>query len=609
MTKRPISTRIYLFITALALPLFLSSCQVGPQPTPRTYHVSPQGSNGASGTANAPLNSINAAAQKAQPGDTVLVHAGTYREWVNPPRGGNVEQGPIVYKAASDGQVRILGSERVSGWQRQNNGLYRVSLDPDFFGDFNPFSQLTRHPEYVEADEEGDGWGWLKYGRWTHRGDIIADGKGLTERETLEDLADHPMSWFVREDNGNTILWANLADLDPSQASVEVTSRPFAFFPSKPGLSHITVEGFSFENIATHWAPPTVFQPGAIGPNGGSHWVIKNNTVLYSKAVCISIGNPNGAADKANSGYHQVIDNVLLRCGQGGIAGETWNKHSLIAGNHIEDINYREEFGGWETAGIKHHNTSNLVIKNNLIRNIYTLDPERGAAHGIWNDFKNKDWRIESNVIIGAEASSILFEANWDGYPNVFANNVIVGGQVSAYSSRGDVMLHNLFLDIEHAWGNQDWQGRPTLADSYWLNNLFIGKGLDPEIEATDFHYRHNAYLAGAKPLPQEADATTLSGEVEWALHEDETGLSLQLTLPQSAEGLNVTPVKADMINLSLTITPSVPEGFAGSPRPTDYYAPGPFVHLTPGRHSYPLLPLSERYQKAKAFIENSSAR
>ncbi|MCP8900954.1 right-handed parallel beta-helix repeat-containing protein [Gilvimarinus xylanilyticus] len=572
----------------------------------RIYHVAPDGKNQASGTVDDPFKSINAAAQKAQPGDTVLIHAGTYREWVNPPRGGNAEQGPIHFKAADNAQVRILGSERVTGWQKQANGFYRVSLNPEFFGEFNPFDQLTRHPEYVSADEEGDGWGWLKYGRWTHLGDIIADGQGLTERKTLEELTDNPMSWHVTKDGENTVLWANFAALNPNEINVEVTSRPFGFFPSKAGLGYITVEGFSIENVATHWAPPTVFQPGAIGPNGGHHWVIKDNTVLYAKNLCISLGNPNSAANEAASGHHQVIDNVLLRCGQGGIAGQTWNKNSVIAGNRIEDVNYRKEFGGWETAGIKHHTTSNLVIKNNLVRNVYTLDPERGAAHGIWNDFQNKDWRIESNVIIGAEASSILFEANWDGHPNVFANNIIVGGRVSAFSSRGEVMAHNLFLNTEHTWGNQDWQDRPTIADSYWLNNLFIGNGLDPEIEATNFHYSHNVYLAGSKPLPNEDSATVIQGEAEWSLQQNLTSLSLQLTLPEAVATLSAPPVTADNIDLSLTINPSVPDTFSGTARPPGNHTPGPFAQLKPGTHVYPLLPLNNRYRRAKAFVESS---
>ena len=35
-----------------------------------------------------PFRTINQAAAVAQPGDTVVVHAGEYREWVRPRRGG-----------------------------------------------------------------------------------------------------------------------------------------------------------------------------------------------------------------------------------------------------------------------------------------------------------------------------------------------------------------------------------------------------------------------------------------------------------------------------------------------------------------------------------------
>ena len=35
-----------------------------------------------------PLKTISAAAELAQPGDTITVHAGVYRERIDPPRGG-----------------------------------------------------------------------------------------------------------------------------------------------------------------------------------------------------------------------------------------------------------------------------------------------------------------------------------------------------------------------------------------------------------------------------------------------------------------------------------------------------------------------------------------
>jgi len=60
----------------------------------REIHVSTKGQKQASGSVTDPLSSINLAAFVAQPGDTIIVHAGTYREYVKPPRGGTGEKNP-----------------------------------------------------------------------------------------------------------------------------------------------------------------------------------------------------------------------------------------------------------------------------------------------------------------------------------------------------------------------------------------------------------------------------------------------------------------------------------------------------------------------------------
>src|SRR5689334_13247136 len=43
-----------------------------------TYYVATNGSDSADGSAGAPFRTIQQAANRAQPGDTVLVHGGTY---------------------------------------------------------------------------------------------------------------------------------------------------------------------------------------------------------------------------------------------------------------------------------------------------------------------------------------------------------------------------------------------------------------------------------------------------------------------------------------------------------------------------------------------------
>ena len=54
----------------------------------REYHVSVKGIDTNDGSALKPFRTINFAAQIAEAGDVITVHAGTYRERIDPARGG-----------------------------------------------------------------------------------------------------------------------------------------------------------------------------------------------------------------------------------------------------------------------------------------------------------------------------------------------------------------------------------------------------------------------------------------------------------------------------------------------------------------------------------------
>ena len=82
------------------------------------YHVSVNGEDGAKGTEEYPFQSISRAAAVAVAGDTITVHAGIYREWVNPENGGTGEA-RIVYRAAGDGETVITGAEPIKEWKRR----------------------------------------------------------------------------------------------------------------------------------------------------------------------------------------------------------------------------------------------------------------------------------------------------------------------------------------------------------------------------------------------------------------------------------------------------------------------------------------------------------
>ncbi len=77
----------------------------------REYHVSVKGDDTNKGTSKAHFKTISKAAEVAQPGDVITVHEGTYREYINPLRGGESDQKRIVYQVSPGENVIIKGSE------------------------------------------------------------------------------------------------------------------------------------------------------------------------------------------------------------------------------------------------------------------------------------------------------------------------------------------------------------------------------------------------------------------------------------------------------------------------------------------------------------------
>jgi hypothetical protein len=76
----------------------------------KEYHAAKNGNDNNPGTAEVPLLSIQAAADRAQHGDTITVHQGIYREEIVPPGSGISAEKPIVYRAANGENVFQKGS-------------------------------------------------------------------------------------------------------------------------------------------------------------------------------------------------------------------------------------------------------------------------------------------------------------------------------------------------------------------------------------------------------------------------------------------------------------------------------------------------------------------
>jgi hypothetical protein len=96
---------------------------------PVILHVAPSGNDAFCGSSkeNA-LLTLDAAAERLNPGDTCLIHEGIYREILRPVRDGK-PAAPIRFQAAPGARVILSGLEPITDWEHVEGGLFRAAVD------------------------------------------------------------------------------------------------------------------------------------------------------------------------------------------------------------------------------------------------------------------------------------------------------------------------------------------------------------------------------------------------------------------------------------------------------------------------------------------------
>lgn len=181
----------------------------------RDIHVSTSGDNSNRGTRRAPLKTIQRAAELARPGDVVKVHAGIYREWINPPRGGESDKKRITFEAAKGEVVEIRGSELVRNWAKFERDVWKAVVPNSIFGTFNPYKEQIR----------GD---WFNgKGRPHHLGAVYLNGDWLVEAARLEEVMAAPGTPLPWLGQGGDQYLLNVAWLRPAGATVKSPASSF----------------------------------------------------------------------------------------------------------------------------------------------------------------------------------------------------------------------------------------------------------------------------------------------------------------------------------------------------------------------------------------------
>jgi alpha-N-arabinofuranosidase len=462
------------------------------------YHVSKTGSDHGQGNQRDPFLTINKAASVAVAGDTVIVHEGTYREWVKPKHKGLSEKRRITYQAAEGEKVVIKGSEHIQDWQHTEGNIWKTVLPNALFGNFNPYAEEVFGDWLVTIEEA------------KHLGDVYLNGMSFYEVSRLDQLVDpierteikdlwtneivplhNPKQtiyvWFVEVNDDHTTIYANFQGADPNKEFVEINVRRSCFFPEETGIDYITVRGFEMAHAATPWAPPTADQPGLLGTNWSKGWIIENNIIHDAKCSAVSIGKEASTGNNYRSirkdkpgyqyqlesvftaerngwsketiGSHIIRHNTIYDCGQNAIVGHLGCIFSEIHHNHIYNIAIKREFWGHEIGGIKLHAPIDVQIHHNRIHD---------CTLGIWLDWQIQGTRISKNVF-------------YRNYRDLFLE-----------VSHGPCIVDHNILTSEYAFENVSQGGA-------YINNLFGGKMIHRKVlnRSTQYHLPHSSKVAG----------------------------------------------------------------------------------------------------------------
>ncbi|MBE5783196.1 MAG: DUF1565 domain-containing protein [Clostridiales bacterium] len=440
------------------------------------FHVSINGSDRGDGSRNAPFRTINHAARMVKPGDTIQVHEGVYREWVDPVCSGLNDQMRITFEAAPGEHPVIKGSEIIKKWERVNDRVHKAVIPNLLFGDFNPYDRKI----------EGD-WKVLPKEYDVHLGDVYLNGESMYEAVSLEalheaparleghcpdhaaELVPHPLpdpeatrrQWRAVVDEENTTIYCNFQGADPNNETVEINVRPCCFYPKRTGIDYVTVRGFEMAHAACPWAPPTADQMGLLGPHWSKGWLTEKNHLHDAKCCGISLGKDAATGDnnythyrrkpayfyqmeavfkgirlgwdKEHVGSHVVKDNLIHDCGQAGIVGHMGCAFSRIEHNEIYRIAAKQEFWGHEIAGIKFHAAIDTVIASNNIHD---------CREAIWLDWQAQGTRITGNVTYN-NARDLQVEVS--NGPCLVDHNVFLSPLSYDDFAQGMAMVHNLF--------------------------------------------------------------------------------------------------------------------------------------------------------------------
>jgi hypothetical protein len=384
------------------------------------------------GSVEQPLKTISAAVAMMQPGDTVRIYSGIYRETVTITTSGSADA-PITIQAADDAYVVINGADIVSGWERVpgEQPLWTKAPWPAWAG-------YDMRMESIDAKPQ-----------------LIVDSVLLTHVEDRARLLPGSFCYEPSDAGGAIYLWpfpprdqvqtlagaqwwespVNLASDDPNAHQVEVGVRCLGINMPQP-IAYLTLRGLHVRYGSGGYPAGNALQIGT-----------EEARVSHVTLEDCSAEDHNGGA-LCWRGEDLVMRRCYFRhCGvsSGAIVFNSLMEDCVFDGHSNRGISH-----GWSAGAIKFLHTKNTTVRRCQFIN--------NDGPGLWFDWGNADNVIEQCLMVNNYGPGLMIEVSphfasaevaerayyenifRDGNPTEPAGYTIIRNNICAYN-RWDATL------------------------------------------------------------------------------------------------------------------------------------------------------------------------
>lgn len=481
----------------------------------RTFIVAqlhPDASDANPGTAEAPFLTIGRAAREVQPGDTVIIESGVYRESVKVTTSGTPEQ-PIRFQAAPMAHVVVTGADQITDWQREP-------------GDTNVFSTAWPH-EYTgwssrRAHPDDDYHLMIGRAEQVHVDNYpllqVLDRQHLARGTFFVDLAAKRL--YIHDRTGQDIL--------RQHSVVEASVRQQLWVCQ---ASHVHVRGLRFRYACN------TAQMGGVSIEGDGNWLEDCIVERLNGSGAVFVGT----------------DIVARRCifrDNGWTGFDVGLGHNFLMTECLcENNNTKNWNRGWGAV-------NKLVLSRGAVIEKSIFRDNRG--NGLWFDIGNEDCVVRNCLIMDNEDAGLFYEISYGLHAH---DNVIIGnglaprfgawganGGIALSSSPRCVIERNLLIANKEGFQFRE-QSRTTNSIGDATNKQYAVWNHDHIIRNNVLAYNRDAQLA--------AWFATGDGRL-WprSLFAEKSGLLLPapVELPADLDRLDQTPTGLTLEKLNLRL-------------------------------------------------------